>query len=84
MEMARVDSSIATFFGVHNGLAMGTPGFKVEKIQNKIALKVVQNGLITLENCRIPEAKRCNKISRCSERGSRPLVCQVAAGTAFS
>ena len=29
-----------------------TPGFKVEKIQNKIALKVVQNGLITMENCR--------------------------------
>ena len=35
-----------------------TPGFKVEKIQNKIALKVVQNGLITLENCRIPEENR--------------------------
>src|SRR6201991_2701201 len=150
MEMARVDSSIATFFGVHNGLAMGsiylggseeqkqkwlppmarwekigcfglteplvgsgasgglmttakregdtwvisgqkkwignstwcdvsiiwardvadnqvkgfivenktTPGFSVEKIQNKIALKVVQNGLITMENCRIPEENR--------------------------
>src|SRR5437867_1955724 len=147
MEMARVDSSIATFFGVHNGLAMGsiylggseeqkqkwlppmarwekigcfglteplvgsgasggltttakrdgnawvlngqkkwignapwcdisviwardvadnqvkgfivenktTPGFSVEKIQNKIALKVVQNGLITLKDCRVPE-----------------------------
>jgi alkylation response protein AidB-like acyl-CoA dehydrogenase len=146
MEMARVDSSISTFFGVHNGLAMGsifmggseeqkqkwlplmarwekigcfglteplvgsgtsggltttakrdgdtwilngqkkwignspwcdisiiwardladnqvkafivenktTPGFKVDKIQNKIALKVVQNGLITMENCRVP------------------------------
>jgi glutaryl-CoA dehydrogenase len=24
MEMARVDSSIATFFGVHSGLAMGS------------------------------------------------------------
>src|SRR6266852_3775482 len=148
MEMARVDSSIATFFGVHNGLAMGsiylggseeqkqkwlppmarmekigcfglteplvgsgagggltttakregntwvlngqkrwignspwcdisiiwardvadnqvkafivenksTPGFSVEKIQNKIALKVVQNGQITLKDCRVPEA----------------------------
>ena len=144
MEMSRVDSSIATFFGVHNGLAMGsiyaagseeqkqkwlppmarfekigcfglteplvgsgasgglmttakregdtwvlngqkkwignspwcdisiiwardvadnqvkgfivenktTPGFSVEKIQNKIALKVVQNGLITLKDVR--------------------------------
>src|SRR5947208_7537721 len=150
MEMSRVDSSIATFFGVHNGLAMGsiylggseeqkqkwlppmarmekigcfglteplvgsgagagllttakregdiwvlngqkrwignapwcdvsiiwardvadnqvkgfivenktTPGFTVEKIQNKIALKVVQNGQITLKDCRVPEANR--------------------------
>jgi alkylation response protein AidB-like acyl-CoA dehydrogenase len=33
-----------------------TPGFSVEKIQNKVALKVVQNGLITLKDCRIPEA----------------------------
>jgi alkylation response protein AidB-like acyl-CoA dehydrogenase len=150
MEMARVDSSIATFFGVHNGLAMGsiylvgseeqkqkwlppmarmekigcfglteplvgsgtgggltttakregdtwvlngqkrwignatwcdisiiwakdvednqvkgfivenktTPGFSVEKIENKIALKVVQNGQITLNDCRVPDANR--------------------------
>jgi len=149
MEMARVDSSIATFFGVHSGLAMGsiylggseaqkekwlppmarfekigsfgltepligsgagggllttakrdgdswllngqkkwignatwgdltiiwardvadgqvkgfivenkTPGFKAEKIQNKTALRVVQNALITLENCRVPEENR--------------------------
>jgi glutaryl-CoA dehydrogenase len=35
-----------------------TPGFKVEKIQNKIALKVVQNGHITLTNCRVPEENR--------------------------
>ena len=35
-----------------------TPGFKVEKIQNKIALKVVQNGLITMEDCRVPEENR--------------------------
>jgi glutaryl-CoA dehydrogenase len=149
MEMARVDSSCATFFGVHSGLAMGsiflcgseeqkqkwlppmarlekigsfglteplvgsgasgglmttaerdgdawvlngqkkwignatwgdltiiwardladnqvkgfivenkTPGFKAEKIQNKMALRVVQNALITLDNCRVPEENR--------------------------
>src|SRR5258705_1908331 len=150
MEMGRVDSSFATFFGVHNGLAMGsiylggseeqkqkwlppmarwekigcfglteplvgsgasggllttakregdswvlngqkrwignapwcdisiiwardvadnqvkgfivenktTPGFSVEKIENKIALKVVQNGHITLKDCRVPEENR--------------------------
>ena len=150
MELARIDSSLATFFGVHSGLAMGsiylggseeqkqkwlpsmirfekigcfglteplvgsgassgllttakregdtwvlngekkwignspwcdisiiwardvddnqvkgfivenktTPGFSVQKIQNKIALKIVQNGEITLKDCRIPEANR--------------------------
>src|SRR5437899_7441959 len=150
MEMARIDSSIATFFGVHSGLAMGsiylggseeqkqkwlppmarwekigcfglteplvgsgtsggltttakrdgdtwilngqkkwignspwcdisiiwardlgdnqvkafivenktTPGFSVEKIEHKIALKVVQNGQITLKDVRVPEANR--------------------------
>ena len=150
MELARVDSSIATFYGVHSGLAMGsiylggseeqkqkwlppmarlekigcfalteplvgsgagggllttarregdtwilngqkrwignspwcdlsiiwardvddnqvkgfivenktTPGFSVEKIENKIALRVVQNGVITLDNCRVPEENR--------------------------
>src|SRR2546426_3892402 len=35
-----------------------TPGFSVEKIQNKIALKVVQNGVITMDNCRVPEENR--------------------------
>jgi alkylation response protein AidB-like acyl-CoA dehydrogenase len=150
MEMSRIDSSIATFFGVHDGLAMGsiyaagseeqkqkwlppmarfekigcfglteplvgsgasggllttakregdtwvlngqkkwignspwcdvsviwardladnqvkgfiienktTPGFSVEKIENKIALKIVQNGLITMKDCRVPEENR--------------------------
>jgi glutaryl-CoA dehydrogenase len=35
-----------------------TPGFKAEKIKDKIALRVVQNALITLEDCRVPEADR--------------------------
>ena len=35
-----------------------TPGFSVEKIEHKIALKVVQNGLITLTDCRVSEANR--------------------------
>ena len=35
-----------------------TPGFSVEKIQNKIALKVVQNGHITLKDVQVPEANR--------------------------
>jgi alkylation response protein AidB-like acyl-CoA dehydrogenase len=35
-----------------------TPGFSVEKIQNKISLKVVQNGHITLKDVRVPETNR--------------------------
>ncbi len=35
-----------------------TPGFSVEKIERKIALKVVQNGLISLQDCRVLESNR--------------------------
>jgi glutaryl-CoA dehydrogenase len=35
-----------------------TPGFSVEKIQNKISLKIVQNGHITLKDVRVPESNR--------------------------
>src|SRR5580698_5945038 len=35
-----------------------SPGFHVEKIQHKMALRVVQNGLITLTNCRVDESNR--------------------------
>jgi glutaryl-CoA dehydrogenase len=35
-----------------------SPGFKAEKISTKMALRVVQNALITLENCRVAEADR--------------------------
>jgi glutaryl-CoA dehydrogenase len=35
-----------------------TPGFNAEKIQHKMALRVVQNALITLENCLVPEENR--------------------------
>src|SRR6202040_1857448 len=35
-----------------------TPGFSVEKIENKIALKIVQNGHITLKDVRVPETNR--------------------------
>ena len=35
-----------------------TPGFSVEKIEHKIALKVVQNGQITMKDVRVSEADR--------------------------
>ncbi len=34
------------------------PGFQVEKIKDKMALRIVQNGLITLTDCLVPEADR--------------------------
>ena len=37
------------------------PGFKVDKIRHKMALRVVQNGLITLTDCQVPEADRLQK-----------------------
>lgn len=36
----------------------GTPGFVAEKIENKIALRVVQNALITMTDCAVPESDR--------------------------
>jgi alkylation response protein AidB-like acyl-CoA dehydrogenase len=65
-----------------------TPGFKVEKIQNKIALKVVQNGLITLENCRVPEENRLqgdNSFRDAAKvlRGTRYFVSWEATGCAM-
>jgi glutaryl-CoA dehydrogenase len=35
-----------------------TPGFSVDKIQDKISLKIVQNGHITLKDVRVPETNR--------------------------
>lgn len=34
------------------------PGFMVEKIKGKMALRIVQNGLITLSDCLVPESDR--------------------------
>ncbi len=36
----------------------GTPGFEVEKIKGKMALRIVQNGLITMTDCLVGENDR--------------------------
>jgi len=36
----------------------GTPGFEVEKIKGKMALRIVQNGLITMTDCLVEESDR--------------------------
>jgi glutaryl-CoA dehydrogenase len=39
-------------------LRKGTSGFSVEKMHDKMALRIVQNGLITLTDCKIAESDR--------------------------
>lgn len=36
----------------------GNPGFTAEKMENKMALRTIENAIITLDNCRIPESDR--------------------------
>jgi len=36
----------------------GTPGFATEKMQHKMALRVVQNATIEMNDCRVPEENR--------------------------
>ena len=172
MEMARVDSSMSTFFGVHTGLAMGsiylcgseeqkqrwlpsmarmdqigafaltepdvgsgtaggltttarrdgdtwilngqkkwignatwcdltvvwardvddgqvkgfvvenrTPGFHVDKILHKMALRVVQNGLITLTDCRVSETDRLQNAN--TFKDTARVLAMTRAGVAW-
>ncbi|MGJ8665561.1 MAG: acyl-CoA dehydrogenase family protein [Patiriisocius sp.] len=39
----------------------GNPGYKAEKMPDKMALRTVQNALITLTDCRVPESDRLQK-----------------------
>lgn len=39
----------------------GNPGFKAEKMENKMALRTVQNALITMTDCKVPESDRLQK-----------------------
>jgi glutaryl-CoA dehydrogenase len=51
---ARDDDNTVLGFVVEKG----TPGYVATKIENKIALRTVQNADITLTDCRVPEANR--------------------------
>jgi glutaryl-CoA dehydrogenase len=64
------------------------PGFSVEKIKTKMALRVVQNGLITLKDCRVSEADRlqnANSFKDCAKvlRMTRTGVAWFAVGCAM-
>lgn len=39
----------------------GNPGFKAEKMEDKMALRTVQNAIITMTDCQVPESDRLKK-----------------------
>jgi glutaryl-CoA dehydrogenase len=59
----------------------GTPGFSIENIEDKIALRVVQNALITLDGVRVPEANRLQAAS--SFRDTAEVLRMTRAGVAW-
>jgi glutaryl-CoA dehydrogenase len=59
----------------------GTPGFTPQKIKDKIALRVVQNALITMEDCRVSEANRLQKAN--SFRDTAAVLRMTRAGVAW-
>ncbi len=59
----------------------GTPGFRPEKMKDKIALRVVQNALITLEDCRVSEANRLQRAN--SFKATAAVLRMTRAGVAW-
>ena len=66
----------------------GTPGFHPTKIENKIALRIVQNADIVLDGCRVPEANRLQQAHSFKDtakilRATRSGVAWEAVGVMF-
>ncbi len=59
----------------------GTPGFATEKMQDKMALRVVQNALITMHDCRVPEANRLQNAN--TFRDTAAVLRMTRAGVAW-
>lgn len=55
-------------------------GFDVQKIENKFGLKIVQNGIITLDNVKVPESNKLEGNFKDILRSSRVLVSWLATG----
>jgi glutaryl-CoA dehydrogenase len=58
-----------------------TPGFSTAKIEDKMALRVVQNALITLTNAHVPEANRLTGAR--SFRDTAKVLLMTRAGVAW-
>ncbi|MDQ6773368.1 MAG: acyl-CoA dehydrogenase family protein [Candidatus Dormibacteraeota bacterium] len=59
----------------------GTAGMRIEDLQDKIALRVVQNGLISLDGVRVPEANRLQNAN--SFRDTAKVLKLTRAGVAW-
>jgi glutaryl-CoA dehydrogenase len=57
------------------------PGFAASKIENKIALRIVQNADITLTDCRVPEADRLRNAN--SFKDTAVVLRQTRSGVAW-
>ena len=57
------------------------PGFAVEKIKGKMALRIVQNGLITLTGCLVPESDRLQNAN--SFKDTAKVLQMTRAGVAW-
>lgn len=58
-----------------------TPGFRATKIENKMALRIVQNADILLEGCRVPEANRLKNAN--SFRDTASILRATRGGVAW-
>lgn len=59
----------------------GTPGFSVEKIKGKMALRIVQNGLITMKDCVVEEKDRLQNAN--SFKDTARVLQMTRAGVAW-
>jgi glutaryl-CoA dehydrogenase len=55
----------------------GTPGYSAEVMKDKIALRVVQNAMITLTDCRVPDA---NKLANANSFADTAKVLRMTRG----
>ncbi|WP_095533746.1 acyl-CoA dehydrogenase family protein [Mycobacterium aquaticum] len=58
-----------------------TPGFSTSKIENKFALRIVQNANILLDECRVPEANRLQNAN--SFRDTAEILRRTRSGVAW-
>ena len=59
----------------------GNPGYKAEKMEDKMALRIVQNALITLTDCKVPDDDRLKKAE--SFRDTAKVLKMTRAGVAW-